>query len=118
MVLERGAQAVNQDADAVKAHTLALAVEVKVLVMSLVGAEALHCVLKGLLDRLLVALLVDEVDKVELAVELKLVVDVRLDGLGLRRRGMSRGQQMGLSSGRLSKGRTVDGLSMTWRSGT
>jgi hypothetical protein len=83
LVLERRPQAVNKDADAIETHALAFAVEIEVLVMGLVGAEALHRVFKGLLDGLLVAFLVNEVDEVELAVEVELVVNVCLDGVGL-----------------------------------
>lgn len=83
MVVERLPEPLDEHADPVEPHALALLVEVKVLVVGPLLAEGLHRVLERLLDGLLVPLLVDEVDEVEVAVEVELVRDVRLDGFGL-----------------------------------
>ena len=74
---------IDEFADALKLHAFALVVEVKVRVVRPGVVESLHPVLKRLLDGKLVALLVDEVDQVQVSVELDLVRDVSLESGGL-----------------------------------
>ena len=80
MVVECFLERIDEFADALELHAFALVVEVKVRVVRPGVVESLHRVLKRLLDRELVALLIDEVDEVQVSVQGNLVRDVRLDG--------------------------------------
>lgn len=137
LLVERILELVDEEADTVEAHPLALMVEVKVLVVSWESTnlisqkweeevettsrtsgliEPVHGELKGILDGFLVALLIDEVNQVDIAIELELVVDVLLKGFGL---GMREGMISLQACHTLHEEAilTVSGLSMTSRSG-
>jgi hypothetical protein len=77
-------QTVNQDRDPIESESLALVVEVKVRVVYPGVGHGVQRALVRLLDRLLVARLVDEVDEVLVSVEGDLLVEVTGEGLGGR----------------------------------
>ncbi|KAI3479479.1 hypothetical protein L1887_58497 [Cichorium endivia] len=89
-----GLQPLDEVHDALKLHALALVVEVVVGVVHVRVGELLDGTLVRLLDRLLVALLVDEVDEVVVAVALDLVVKVA--ARSFRRLGLLHDLQIGL----------------------
>lgn len=79
-------EAIDQDRHAVEAQALALVVEVKVRVVKMRIPQSIEATLVGLLDRLLVARLVDKVDEVLGAVLRYLLVKVKRKRLALTKR--------------------------------